>query len=71
MQLYVLLIDESHVKILTPYTKPPKIKLKLQNLLCNHYRHSRRSLCCPRNICYFLLGKNMLFVTSLLSTQRQ
>lgn len=71
MQLYVLLIDESHVKILTPYTKPLKIKLKLQNLLCNHYRHSRHSLCCPRNICYFLLGKNMLFVTSLLSTQRQ
>lgn len=64
MQLYVFFIDKSHVKILTPYTKPPKMKLKLQNLHCNHHRHSS-SLRCPRNICYFLLGKNMLFVTSL------
>lgn len=65
MQLNAFFIDKSHVKILTPYTKAPKMKLKLQSLHCNHYRHSRCSLCCPRNICYFLLGKNMLFVTSL------
>jgi len=71
MELNVFLIDGSRAKILTSSTKPPKMKSGLQNPKYYHCRHYRCSLCCPRNICCFLLGKNMLFITCLLSTRRQ